>query len=322
MTILVDAPARVDDVQLLGSMVGSGYRTPPALVRRGDGQTLQLSPLLYLVLESIDGQRTCAEIADRVSRAMQRGISAEMVAGLVDEHLRTLGLVRLADGSDPPLKRSNPLLGLKLKFSVTNPRATHLLTDPFRFLFRPVADVDHGPRLPGRDLVGVLRAGPGPGRLRRLPAPPAAAAGVRGDRALRRVPRVRPRRGRPLQRRRTRRHGSRPLPGVARVLHRRHRQLPARTRRPDPHRPGRPVLQRPGRGAHLRLVVRHRVGRPAAAGRDPDPADGATAAAAAALRRLPPARRPGRGPRPLPPDPPHPARTAARTAGTTPTTGC
>src|SRR5688572_7659191 len=119
-------------------MVGSGYRTPPALVRRGDGQTLQLSPLLYLVLESIDGQRTCAEIADSVSRAMQRGISEEMVATLVDEHLRTLGLVKLADGSDPPLKRSNPLLGLKLKFAVTNPRATHLLTDPFRFLFRPV----------------------------------------------------------------------------------------------------------------------------------------------------------------------------------------
>ena len=81
MTILVDAPARVDGVQLLGEMVGSGYRTPPALVRRGDGQTLQLSPLLYLVLEAIDGQRTCAEIADRVSRAMRRGISAEMVAG-------------------------------------------------------------------------------------------------------------------------------------------------------------------------------------------------------------------------------------------------
>src|SRR5688572_26634163 len=119
-------------------MVGSGYRTPPALVRRGDGQTLQLSPLLYLVLESIDGQRTCAEIADSLSRAMQRGISEEMVAGLVDEHLRTLGLVKLADGSDPPLKRSNPLLGLKLKFAVTNPRATHRLTDPFRFLFRPV----------------------------------------------------------------------------------------------------------------------------------------------------------------------------------------
>ena len=60
MTTTIDAPARVDDVQLLGAMVGSGYRTPPSLVRRGDGQTLQLTPLLYLVLDAIDGQRSCA----------------------------------------------------------------------------------------------------------------------------------------------------------------------------------------------------------------------------------------------------------------------
>ena len=118
-------------------MVGSGYRTPPALVRRGDGQTLQLTPLLYRVLEAVDGRRSCAEIADVVSRAMRRGVSEEMVATLVDEHLRPMGLLKLADGSEPPLKRSNPLLGLKLKFAVTDPRATRRLTDPFRILFRP-----------------------------------------------------------------------------------------------------------------------------------------------------------------------------------------
>lgn len=55
MTTLVDAPIRVDGVQLLGEMGGSGYRTPPALVRRADGQVLQLSPLLYLVLNAVDG---------------------------------------------------------------------------------------------------------------------------------------------------------------------------------------------------------------------------------------------------------------------------
>jgi putative peptide zinc metalloprotease protein len=135
---LVDAPARVDDLQLIGEMVGSGYRTPPALVRRGDGQTLQLTPLLYRVLEAVDGRRSCAEIADVVGRAMSRGVSEEMVATLVDQHLRPLGLVKLADGSEPPLNRSNPLLGLKLKLAVTNPRITRLLTDPFRILFRPV----------------------------------------------------------------------------------------------------------------------------------------------------------------------------------------
>ena len=118
--------------------MGSGYRTPPSLVRRADGQTLQLTPLLYAVLDAIDGRRSCAEIADAASNAMQRGISEEMVATLVDQKLRPMGLVKLRDGSQPPLKRSNPLLGLKFKLAVTNPRATRLLTDPFRILFLPV----------------------------------------------------------------------------------------------------------------------------------------------------------------------------------------
>ena len=137
MTTIIDAPARVDDLQLIGAMVGSGFRTPPSLVRRSDGQTLQLTPLLYRVLEAIDGRRTCAEIATVVSHAMRRSVSEDMVATLVDQHLRPMGLLKLADGSEPPLKRSNPLLALKLKFAVTDPRATRRLTDPFRFLFRP-----------------------------------------------------------------------------------------------------------------------------------------------------------------------------------------
>ena len=138
MTTLVDAPTRVDGVQLIGEMVGSGYRTPPALVRRSDGQVLQLTPLLYLVLEAANGRRSCAEIAELVGRRLSRSVVEEDVRSLVDGHLRPLGLLRLADQSDPDLKRSNPLLGLKPRFAVTNPRTTRRLTDPFRVLFRPV----------------------------------------------------------------------------------------------------------------------------------------------------------------------------------------
>src|ERR687889_230995 len=128
---------RVDDLQLIGAMRGSGYRTPPALVRRGDGQTLQLTPLLYSLLEAVDGRRSCAEIADHVSHAMRRGFTEDMVTTCVDQHLRPMGLLKLADGSEPALKRSNPLLGLKFKFAVTDPRTTRRLTDPFRILFQP-----------------------------------------------------------------------------------------------------------------------------------------------------------------------------------------
>ena len=141
MTTLVDAPTRVDGVQLIGEMVGSGYRSPPALVRRADGQVLQLTPLLYLVLNAADGRRGCAEIAELVGRGLGRSVTEADVRTLVDSHLRPLGLLKCADGSEPELKRSNPLLGLKPRVAVTNPRTTRRLTDPFRVLFRPVVAV-------------------------------------------------------------------------------------------------------------------------------------------------------------------------------------
>ncbi|MDQ0896041.1 hypothetical protein [Agromyces ramosus] len=141
MTTLIDAPTRVDGVQLIGDMVGSGYRTAPALVRRDDGQVLQLTPLLYRVLDAADGRRSPAEIAAVVSRALGRSVSAADVDALVNRHLRPLGLLLGADGSAPELKRSDPLLGLKPRVVVTSPRVTRRLTDPFRFLFRPVVVV-------------------------------------------------------------------------------------------------------------------------------------------------------------------------------------
>jgi len=41
-------PALADGVELISQSQGSGYRTPPALVRRADGQVIQLTQLLYL----------------------------------------------------------------------------------------------------------------------------------------------------------------------------------------------------------------------------------------------------------------------------------
>jgi putative peptide zinc metalloprotease protein len=138
VSTLVDAPARVDGVQLIGEMAGSGYRTPPSLVRRGDGQVLQLTPLLYLVLSAVDGRRSCAEIAEAVSHALGRLVSEDQVRSLVDGHLRPLGLLTRADGAEPELRRSNPLLSLKPRVAVTDPRTTRRLTDPFRVLFSPL----------------------------------------------------------------------------------------------------------------------------------------------------------------------------------------
>jgi putative peptide zinc metalloprotease protein len=136
-----EVPTRADGIQLIGEMAGSGYRVPPALVRRGDGQTLQLSPLLYQVLEAVDGHRTTEEVAAAVSATSGRSVSAENVRELVQTKLLPLGLLTRSDGSQPEVKRSNPLLALKLRWAVTNPETTRRLTQPFIGLFRPWAAV-------------------------------------------------------------------------------------------------------------------------------------------------------------------------------------
>jgi putative peptide zinc metalloprotease protein len=127
----LDAPRRAEGVQLIGEMVGSGYRQPPSLVRRGDGQTFQLTGLLYLVLEAIDGRRSMAEIADEVTARFGRTVSAENVRTLVNDQLRPLGLLRKPDGTEPEVKKSNPLLALRFKYAVTDPERTRRITAPF-----------------------------------------------------------------------------------------------------------------------------------------------------------------------------------------------
>ena len=131
-------PAPADGVVLIGEMKGSGYRTPPALVRRADGQTIQLTPLLYEVLAAIDGRRTHEEIARHVGDRTGRLISPEDVATLVQKQLLPYGLLRLADGSQPEVKRAAPLLGLRFRYVVTDPHATRRLTAPFARLFQPL----------------------------------------------------------------------------------------------------------------------------------------------------------------------------------------
>ena len=139
-TALADPAAglrRADGVQLIGEMEGSGYRTPPALARRSDGQTVQLTALLYAVLAALDGRRDPEAVAAAVRETTGRPVSPDNVTTLVDK-LRELGLAVRADGSEPVVRRSNPLLALRLKVAVTDPERTRRLTTPFARLFHPL----------------------------------------------------------------------------------------------------------------------------------------------------------------------------------------
>jgi putative peptide zinc metalloprotease protein len=130
-------PARAGGVELIGELQDSGYRTPPALVRRADGQTLQLTPLLYAVLEAVDGRRDLTAIAERAGAATGRALADTDVATLITSQLLPLGLLRRPDGSEPEVVRSNPLLRMRFRVAVTDPATTRRITAPFAALFTP-----------------------------------------------------------------------------------------------------------------------------------------------------------------------------------------
>ena len=131
-------PALADGVELISQSQGSGYRTPPALVRRADGQVIQLTQLLHLVLSAIDGQRTTGEIAAKVSTAYGKTVSEDNIETLMQTQLLPLGLLRRADGSQPETKKADPLLGLRFRYVVSNPVRTRRITAPFAVLFHPL----------------------------------------------------------------------------------------------------------------------------------------------------------------------------------------
>ncbi|MGV3759032.1 MAG: hypothetical protein ACO1PW_05735 [Actinomycetota bacterium] len=128
-------PARARGVELLGEVSGSGYRRAPSLVRRADGQMLQLTPVLYAVLEAIDGHRDVQALAVHLRRAHRVEIDPEDLAQLVEQKLRPLGVLRGVDGAEPEVERSNPLLALRWRYVISDPDRTARLARPFTALF-------------------------------------------------------------------------------------------------------------------------------------------------------------------------------------------
>ena len=144
MSIVADVPTRPEGIELIGEMMGSGHHTPPSLVRRHDGQTLQLTPLLYEVLGAIDGRRDYAEIARVVSAQTGRKVGPSNVEALVERHLRQKGLVIGTDGETPELERTTPLTGLRFKLAVTDPKLTRRITAPFAARFPELSSFQRG----------------------------------------------------------------------------------------------------------------------------------------------------------------------------------
>jgi putative peptide zinc metalloprotease protein len=133
-----ETPPRVaEGVELLGRYEDSGYQEAPFMVRRSGGQMVQLPALLYLIAERADGVRTYEQIASEVSEAFGRGLEPDDLRMLVEEKMRPLGIMALADGSSPRLEKVNPLLALRFRLPLVPERVTNAVAALIRPLFFP-----------------------------------------------------------------------------------------------------------------------------------------------------------------------------------------
>ncbi|MFF9410505.1 hypothetical protein ACF1B0_34010 [Streptomyces anandii] len=112
------APARLSEgLERLGEYQGSGFTERKYLVRRGDGQVIQLSRLLYLVVSSIDGVRDAETISHRVSGRYGAEVTTDDICYLIERKLAPLGITT-SSGDDPrqpatPAPRTDLLLALR-----------------------------------------------------------------------------------------------------------------------------------------------------------------------------------------------------------------
>ncbi|MGW2696703.1 hypothetical protein [Streptomyces sp. NPDC001296] len=102
-------------LQTLGEYKGSGFTERRYIVRRGDGQVIQLSRLLYLVVASIDGVRDAETISHRVSGRYGAEVTTDNITHLVEHKLTPLGITLPLQGHPGQVAapRSDLLLALR-----------------------------------------------------------------------------------------------------------------------------------------------------------------------------------------------------------------
>ena len=132
---LTGVPRLADGIELLGEYQDSGYSQPPSLVRRPDGQIIQMSALLYQVTCRIDGSSDPAAIAELASADLGRSLTADQVRYLITAKLLPLGIVADQEApATPPMAR--PLLALRARGTLLSERAVNAAAALLRPLLR------------------------------------------------------------------------------------------------------------------------------------------------------------------------------------------
>ncbi len=124
-------PGLAHGIEFLGEFEGSAFHDRPCLLRRADGEVLQVSPLLYAVASHLNEALDDAEIAERVTAAVKYDVSADNIRYLVAEKLVPLGVA----GNEEAVAKEDPLLALKFRVGVVPERLHRVVTTALRPLF-------------------------------------------------------------------------------------------------------------------------------------------------------------------------------------------
>jgi len=136
----VPVPRPSQGLQTLGEYKGSGFTERRYIVRRGDGQVIQLSRLLYLVVASIDGVRDAEAISHRVSGRYGSEVTTDNILHLVEHKLTPLGITLPLEGHPDEVvaPRSDLLLALRGHKTIFHEGHVARIAAALAWLHRPV----------------------------------------------------------------------------------------------------------------------------------------------------------------------------------------
>jgi outer membrane lipoprotein-sorting protein len=120
-------------------MVGTGFERQPWLIER-DIQFVQLTDLLYRILETIDGRHTMDQIADQVTASTRWIITGEQVRHVIESKLLPLRVI--ADSAPTTEQRKGQFartspLAVHFKLKTIGPELLNPVARVLQFLFYP-----------------------------------------------------------------------------------------------------------------------------------------------------------------------------------------
>ena len=154
-------PRLAEGIELIGEYQGSGFIQAPYIVRRADGQVIQLPRLLYLLAASVDGERDHERLASVLSAEFGKLVQPDQVAFLLEKRLQPVGIVadEHATSDSKMAVKADPLLALKFRVGVVPERAVWRIAGLFAPMFWPPVVLAALAAFVGLDVLIVAQGG-------------------------------------------------------------------------------------------------------------------------------------------------------------------